>query len=122
MTVNLRELAESELSVTLEGPFSLPIELIGPDGTTYTGLRGQVSLSRTEVEPETGMEIRVEKPVAALRKSSLTRVPADGEKWICKIPLEPSTTATLVSHSLEKAIKGGDSLGIILLYLTKLVQ
>jgi hypothetical protein len=120
---NIRELAESSLSISLEGAFGLPVELVDPDGVEYTGIEGQVLFNRVEVTPE-GAEMLVREPVAVVRKSSLTRVPLDTDspKWACRVPLTPSRTAPLVSHIVERPVEGGDSIGFIRLYLRRADQ
>lgn len=123
---NLRELAESDLGETLENSssgFGLPVELIAPDGTVYTGLTGQVLYDSTE-STEGGLPIVVHKPVVTLRRSSLERVPQQSEKnqWICKIPLTPDPDADLVTFVVEEPVESGGSIGFIRLYLTRAEQ
>jgi hypothetical protein len=130
MAVNLREKAESLLGLTLEGPFGLPVELTDPDGVIYTTtangdeLRGQALGHRTTINPDTGVELVVVNPILVLRRSSLTRIPEDGEVWHVRMPLDPSETATKHDFILDqsKSIEGGRSLGEIRLYLKNAVQ
>jgi hypothetical protein len=117
---NLREIVEFDLATTLEGDFALPVELVAGDtGIEYTGLLGQVLYDSRIENPVTGGEESIHKPVVTLRRSSLTRIPVSGEKWVVRIPLTPSTTAPLEPFSLEIATEGGDSIGFIRLYLMK---
>lgn len=128
--INLRELAESDLATTIEGETSLPVELVCSDGTVQSmskndpenHLSGQVLFDRAVEDPETGAEVIVRKPVVTLRRSSLDRIPMAGERWIVKIPETPSTSATLVSHRLERPPQGGGSIGTIRLYVVKIAQ
>jgi hypothetical protein len=129
--VNLRETAESLLGLTLEGPFGLPVELTDPDGNIQTlsendgeTLKGQALGHRTTVNPDTGVELVVVNPILVLRRSSLTRIPENGEVWYVKMPLDPSETATKHNFILDrsKSIEGGRSLGEIRLYLKNTVQ
>jgi hypothetical protein len=130
MTANLRERAESLLGLTLEGPFGLPVELTDPDGVIYTEtndgrtLKGQVLGHRTTINPDTGVELVLVNPILVLRRSSLTRIPEDGEYWHIRMPLDPSETATKHDFMLDpsKSIEGGRSLGEIRLYLKNAVQ
>lgn len=111
--MNIREQIELDLETTLEGDFSLPVELIDPSGVVYDDLVGQVLYdSIDENENFSG------KPVVTLRISSLTRVPLDGENWAVRIPQNPSTTDTLVTYVLDKPVQHGRSIGFIKLYLT----
>jgi len=131
MTVNLREKAEQDLSITLEGAFSLPVILVDPDGVTHDAvgdgdipLTGQVLYDTVVEDPVTGGRVVINEPIVVLRRSSLTRVPVAGEKWSVKIPIDPSTTGTLVTHMIDptKSPEGGRSIGFIRLYLKKAVQ
>jgi hypothetical protein len=133
---NLRERAEQDLGVTLEGAFGLPVELTGPDGIEYKTsanspdpqnplpLMGQVLYTTVRVSLETGEEVVMNKPVTTLRRSSLARIPQDGEDWFIKFPKDPSLTAELENFvlSTDRASEGGRSIGFIRLYPTKAVQ
>lgn len=118
MSTNLRELGESLLGLTVEGPFGLPVDLTAPDGSQFSAT-GQLVYDRLEVTPDTGEVIVVTNPVAVLRRSSLDTIPANGENWHFRMPLSPSRTATKVDFVLDKSrsIEGGKSLGIIRIYL-----
>lgn len=120
---NLRELIESDLGTTLEGDFALPVELIDPDGAKQT-LVGQVLYDTITLDPETGEPITANNPMVALRRTSLTRVPVAGEKWIVKIPTDPSATAPLEEFMItgDRPPDGGRSIGYIRLHLMRVVQ
>jgi len=132
---NLREQAESDLVFTLEdyeNGFGLPVQLVAPDGVEYTTsandatklLAGRVDYDTKVINPETGEEMIIKDPHVTLRRSSLARVPLKGETgWSVRIPLTPSTSASLVTYRLDdRAIEDGGSLGTITLRLTKAVQ
>jgi len=123
---NLRELAEADLAETLEDDsdgFGLPVELIDPDGTVYTGLVGQVLYDSVQ-STEGGVPVVVPKPVVTLRRSSLERVPLPAERgrWVCKIPLTPDPDADLVTYIVDEPLESGGSIGIVRLYLTRAEQ
>lgn len=122
--MNLRELAEKDLGRSLEGEWSLPVNLIDPDGVRYDGLRGQVLFDIVRVNPETGEEVTVQTPVVTLRRSTLARIPAPGENWIVEIPATPSEAAAKVQHVLSptRPPEGGASIGFIRLYLQAVEQ
>jgi len=130
--VNLRVLAESDLYRTLEhsDDWGLPVELIAPDGVEYTksandpteDLKGQVLYDTTIVDPESGLDMIVHKPVVTLRRSSLARIPVAGENWMIRIPEIPDPTATKTLHRIERAPEEGKAIGFIRLYLTRAVQ
>ena len=129
--MNLRERVERDLARTLEGVFSLPVELVDPDGNEITaslnddlGLRGQIIYDTVKLNPDTGGEIVINNPVVSLRRSSLARVPEPGEKWLVRIPIEPSTTAAKQNFIISptRPPEGGRSLGFIRIYLQKAEQ
>lgn len=130
--MNLREQVESDLADTLENPdhWGLPVELIDPDGNIQTksvndpdqDLSGQILYDTTVVNPETGLEMIVAKPVVTLRRSSLSRIPAAGEKWMIRIPETPDPTAAKVLHRIEQAPEDGKSIGFIRLYLVRATE
>ena len=126
----LREQIESDLGTTLEGDFGLPVELIAPDGTIYDSsfndpefpLMGQILYDTLVVDPDTGAEMIVHKPVVTLRRSSLEVVPQDGEDWAVRIPIVPDRTATKETFKLERPLEEGGAIGFIRLYLTRAEQ
>ena len=122
--MNLRERTEQDLAYSLEGDWALPVTLISPDGETQADIGGQVLYDTVRVNPDTGEDMVVNKPVVSLRRSSLDRVPVEGEKWIVKIPLDPRTDAALADFMLDptRPPEGGRSIGFIRLYLRKVIQ
>jgi hypothetical protein len=129
--VNLREIAESELRFTVGGEFGLPAVLTDPDGKVWdtdanTGepLKAQVLYDTNTENPDTGALITSKEPIAVFQKTSLGRIPASNEKWIVEIPTVPSETAPLQKFviSRDRPPRGGNSLGIIVLYLQKVRQ
>ena len=128
--MDLRALVESDLSDTLEGDFGLPVELKDPDGVTYTVsandpeslLSGQVLWDHVEENLDTGAPVVVPRPVLVLRRSSLSRIPANGELWAVFIPETPNVDATKKMFLLSDPLEGGRSVGIIRFYLTEMEQ
>ena len=122
MAVNLRELADSILPITMgaSGPWGLPIDCTPPDGETFS-TEGQLLFDAVEIDPDTGEVMAVTNPIAVLHRSSLDQIPTDGEKWFFQMPMEPSRTATKVSFVFNEdqaLLPGGRSLGIIRVPLT----
>lgn len=123
--VHLREIVESDLELTLEDDWGLPVVLYAPDGTKYDksandttkDLVGQVLYDTRIEDPATGAEIIVHKPVITLRKTSLTRIPISGEKWIIEIPTTPEYAGTKTAFYVERPSEDGSSIGFIRLYL-----
>ena len=130
MTANLRQKAEADLSRTLEGDFGLPVILVDPDGNEITEnvsgttLKGQILYSTSRIDPETGEPVIVNNPVVTLRRSSLSRVPLPGEKWLIRIPIDPTEGAAIMDFiiSPDKSPEGGRDIGFIRLYLRKATQ
>lgn len=118
MKVNFRELSESLLNLTVEGPFGLPIDLMAPDGSKFSAV-GQLVFDRIEENPDSGEIIVVVNPVAVLRRSSLDVVPENGQNWHFRMPLTPDRLADKFDFVLDesKSISGGKSLGIIRIYM-----
>ena len=125
MTINLRELAESDLGHTVEGEFSLPVFLTSPDGVTYETnnenqpLVGQVVYDQVLINPDTGQSFSVRNPAVTLRQSTLTRIPLPGEKWLVEVPETPSQTANKKQYLMgsTRNPQDGASIGFITLYL-----
>ena len=122
--VNLRALAESHLSVTLEGAWAIEVDLIGPSGAKQLGLKAQVLYDRTEENPATGQPVIVNEPVVVLRHSSLTVVPKTNEKWLIRMPVSPVAGAEKEDFVLDpsRAVEGGRSIGFIRIYPKKVRQ
>jgi len=85
-------------------------------------LLGQIIYDTLSDSPETGAEIIVHKPVVTLRRTSLTRIPVDGENWYVEIPLNPSLTGTKYPFTMERPTEDGGSIGFIRLYLIQADQ
>lgn len=122
--MNLRALAESDLSLTLEGDFGMMVNLIGPDGIRDDGLSGQVLYDTVRINPDTGEEIVVDMPVVTLRRSSLARIPVAGENWIVEIPETPRAGASMVQYAMSptRSPEAGKSIGFIRIYLQAVEQ
>ena len=123
MAVNIRELAESDLSATLEGEFGLPVILTDPAGVQQT-VEGQILYDTVTLDPETGNPVIDDNPIVTLRRASLNPIPQDGEKWFIEIPVTPSRSAATESFVFtpDKSINTGGSIGYIKLYLQKIEQ
>jgi hypothetical protein len=130
MPANIRQKAEADLSRTLEGDFGLPVILVDPDGIEITEnvsgtiLKGQILYSTSTIDPETGEPVVINNPVVTLRRSSLSRVPTPGERWLVRIPIDPTSGADVADFvtDLGKSPEGGRDIGFIRLYLRKASQ
>jgi len=131
--MNLRVQAEADLFDTLEDSdgFGLPVELINPDtGAIQTksandptlDLSGQILYDTLVVDPQSGLEMVIHKPVVTLRRSSLDVIPEAGKGWGVRIPETPDPTANKTLHYVERAPEDGKAIGFIRLYLTEVVQ
>lgn len=121
MTYDIRALIESDLQYTLEGDYGKPVVLIAPDGERVE-VRGQVLFDTAEFDPETGAMLIYEKPVVTLRRTALSRIPGEKEKWAVIIPASPAATEATEIYSLERPVEGGRSIGFLRLYLTKVKE
>ena len=129
--MGLRADIEADLEETLESldDFGIAVTLIDPEGVVYNTsandatlpLSGQV-LYDTIAQDEDGNEVIDHCPVVTLRRSSLTRVPQQGENWAVQIPITPLSGADKVTHMLERAKTGGGSIGFVRLYLRQTEQ
>ena len=119
--INLRQLVESDLAQMLEKDFALPVVLVDPDGAESI-YYGQVLYDTTVEDPSSGAPVVISKPVVTLRRSSLTRIPKEGETWSIKIPSTPSPAASTETYLLERPAEDGRSIGFIRLYLIKAKQ
>lgn len=122
--MGLRERTERDLARTLEGRWSLPVNLVNPDGVRTDGLRGQILYDIVRMNPETGEMVTVSTPVVTLRRSSLARIPIAGERWLVEIPATPEETGALVPYiiSADRPPEGGASIGFIRIYLQQVEQ
>ena len=129
MSFDLRSQIEKDLSVTLEGDYGLPIILYGPDGLKQDkseldptkDLLGQVLYDTITQNPETGEQIVSNNPIISIRRRSLTRIPAPGEKWAIQTPVTPDRSGAVENFiiSATRAPEGGSSIGFIRLYLRR---
>ena len=134
--MNLREQVEKDLSFSLEGDWGLPVELISPDGVKYSTsenspdpenplpLMGQVLYDQLKADPDTGEPITINNPIVVLRRTSLARIPADGETWSVRLPTKPSLSAALENFILSatRPHGGGQSIGYTKLYAQRIEQ
>jgi hypothetical protein len=107
------------MSEILETEFGQDIELIDPDGVTYTDLKGNVIRDTVEYD-DRGIEIITHKPIVQLRMRSLSRIPKENERWLCRIT--DIVSGDRSTYFVEKASLDGRSAGYIELNLSKTVQ
>lgn len=127
--MGLRAEIEETLADSLEGEYGLPVVLTSPDGVRYStsandptsALCGQVLYDTISADAD-GNTIIEDRPVVTLRRSSLERIPVDGEVWAVEIPLDPTSDSSTATFLLERAMTGGRSIGYIKLYLRKAAQ
>jgi hypothetical protein len=122
--VNLRELAETDLGVTLEGEYGLPINIIFKDGSKQLDIEAQVLYSSISTDPTTLAPIIVEEPVVSVRRSSLDQIPVAGDTAVFQIPNEPRRDADKDDYILSKtrAPEKNRSIGFIRYYLQRANQ
>lgn len=122
--MNLRNLAENDLKFTLEGDGGMSIDLMSPDGVWQRGLLGQVLYDTVRMNPDNAERFVVPEPIITVRRSSLVRIPAAGENWLCEIPVNPITDAPVGQYVLSstRPPEGGSSIGFIRIYLQAVEQ
>ena len=122
--VNLRELAETDLGVTLEGEYGLPINIIFKDGSKQLDIEAQVLYSSISTDPTTLAPIIVEEPVVSVRRSSLDQIPVAGDTAVFQIPKEPRRDADKDDYILSKtrAPEKNRSIGFNRYYLQRAIQ
>ncbi len=127
-----RELIEQDLGETLEADFGLPVILTSPDGDVQTksandpdqDLQAQVHFDSLVLDPNTGLDMVVDKPVISLRRTSLTIIPVleDGQNWMVEIPDLPKESSAKSTFRAARVPEHGRSIGFIRLYLEKIEQ
>jgi hypothetical protein len=130
--MSLRARAITDLKNQNLRDWPLPVILRSPDGVTYdmdaeTGEQlqaVQVLYDRRSQQPDTGETIIVHEPIVILARSSLARIPAAGENWQIRFPLDPTDPDTLSDYVFtpDRAAEGGNSLGLIRVYPQKVEQ
>jgi len=131
MTWNLRtHIATNGVKRSIEGNFGIAVELTDPDGNDITTnevgetLKAQVLYDYDSIDPESGNMIVVEETQVSIRKTALARVPAAGEIWGIRIPVDPAFPDTLTQYLIntDEAPVGGSSIGFITLNLKQVDQ
>ena len=123
---NLRQQIERDLHDSIESEWGIAVELTSPDGEVqkYSAnnpdelLKGQVLYFSKREDPATGETVVVPQPVVALRLSSLSRVPIDGETWHILMPVQPTPGAPRYSFVFtpDRAREHGTDIGFIRIY------
>jgi hypothetical protein len=119
---NLRARIEADQARTLEGEFGQPIIFVSPNTGAEFTVQGQIIYYTVERNPETGVQIRVERPIVTVRLSSLSEVPQPGETWAVRIPSGPAPGAAIETYVTEIGTKDGNSFGRISYPLTRTKQ
>lgn len=104
--------------------FGTNVNLVAPDGVKYENIVCQFLSGRVTESPDSGEDVVVFRPVASFHRSSLTRIPQNGENWFVEAPLDPDKPNDLTALTMDqsKSIEGGRSLGVIRLYLSETRQ
>lgn len=132
---NLRAVAKDDVRTLNLADWPLPVVLIAPDGTRYDtdATSGEV-LQAVQIlydyrrfNPSTGIDELINEPVVVMHRDSLAVIPAPGERWFIKFPLDPDPTIPEAEWgsfvlSPTRAPEGGRSLGFIRFYPSKAVQ
>lgn len=133
MYQGLRALIEGDLGDCLEGEFGVPVSLTGPDGVVYATNANDPTQplvarvlydQRKETLSTTNDPILTYEIVVTIRRSSLARIPAAGERWKISLPVDPTVGAPYKTYivSSSRANQSGRSIGYINLYPGEAVQ
>jgi len=126
--ISIPALSEMDLSDTIEGEFGLPVTLTSPGGVEInqtvdeTPLKGYVRRSYKDTREKSGDTVIVNAPAVKLRITSLSQIPATGEKWIIGIPESPIEGAAIEYYELDpkKPVEVNRSKGTVKLFLAKM--
>lgn len=123
---NLRHATELDLKDSLESEWKIVVELTAPDGSVQKFsannpaelLGGQILYFTRRENPITGEIMVVNEPVVTLRQSSLIRIPAAGENWFIKFPVDPTVDAEIKSwvFTPTRSPEHGTDIGFIRIY------
>ena len=115
------KIAEKAHSKALSGS---TVFLIDPDGVETQHDDCIFESGRGTTSPDSGEETTVIKPNGSFPRSSLSRIPKNGETWVLKAPLDPLIPDELTTFSMDtsKSTEGGRSLNIIILYVSEVKQ
>lgn len=100
------------------------VYLTDPDGVRTQHDDCIFESGRVTTSPDSGEEVVVTKPNGSFPRSSLSRVPQNGEVWAMQAPKDPLIPGVLTTFSMDssKALEGGRSLNTIILYLSEVKQ
>lgn len=132
---NLRVLAKKDNRDLNLADWSLPVKLVGPDGTVYdTDAKSgealqaiQILYDYREFNPSTGVDMLINEPIVVMNRTSLSVIPESGENWYFRFPIDPDPTIPEAQWgqfvlSPTRAPEGGRSVGFIRFYVRKAVQ
>lgn len=122
-------LVESDLEITIEGEFGLPVILKNPNDIlideTVDGrpLKGFVRRSYFDTRDQRGANDRtlINSPVVKLRLSSLPEIPTTGANWFIAIPEGPQDGAAMEWFFLDpnKPVEINRDKGTVKLFIVK---
>jgi len=126
--ISIPALLEKDLGDTIEGECGMPVSLITPGGAVIDQsanggpLKGFVRRSYADTREKSGDKVIVNAPVVKLRITSLTRIPATGEKWRIGIPESPLNGAAIELYELDpkKPVEVNRNTGTVKLFLAKM--
>lgn len=120
--MSLHSLALNVVKVAIK-VFKTEVTLIPPDGAPFAAVCQFLS-NRTSESPDSGEPMAVFTPIATFHRSSLVRIPENGEIWGMLAPLDPDIpdVKTFLSFDTSKTLEGGRSLGEIRIYFSEVQQ
>lgn len=129
---SLRKTVEADLSLTLEGDFGLPVELVYPNGdeqiyakgSTTKKLMGSIRYDTKEFNLLTGGSKLVPVTAVTLRITSLDQTLTPGAPLVVRIPSYPDEEAPKLTFMsvVDNQTAFGRSIGIVTLYPQRVTQ
>lgn len=130
MSLNIRQHIATKTVKLWILRFGMPTELLSPftgNWITTTAddgilLQSEVLYDTEKIDPETGDLIVVGKTQVSFARIELDRIPAAGEKWSIRIPLNPAFPTVLSTFMIDagRAPEDGQTIGYVKYYLKKL--
>lgn len=131
MSFNLRQHIATKGIKLIISRVGMPTELINPAGELITTtaddgilLKSEVLYDTEEIDPETGDLIIVGKTQVTFARIELAVLPAPGETWGIRIPINPAFPTVLKTFTLGpgRAPEDGQTIGYAKYFLKELEQ
>jgi len=116
MSLNLRALAASDLTTTLEGDWELTADFKFPDGTTQDDVPAQIFWNDFEFNPQTGEPMIGRVYAVTVVLASLNYTPVKGDDVLIRIPTDNSAGTIIDTLSTATRPPKENSIGWVTFY------